>query len=64
MLRLALVLTAAAFVTFSADASAMGRDQAELAAAPRIPVFYHRMMCRLLGLRVRSIGARSTRDRC
>ena len=57
MLRLALVLTAAAFVTFPLMPVQWAAIKLNWPLRRRIPVFYHRMMCRLLGIRVRSIGA-------
>src|SRR3979411_710579 len=57
MLRLVLVLTAAAFVTFPLMPVQWAAIKLNLPLRRRIPVFYHRTMCRLLGVRARSIGA-------
>jgi 1-acyl-sn-glycerol-3-phosphate acyltransferase len=57
MLRLALVLTAAALVTFPLMPVQWAAIKLDWPLRRRIPVFYHRMMCRLLGIRVRNIGA-------
>jgi 1-acyl-sn-glycerol-3-phosphate acyltransferase len=57
MLRLVLVLTAAAFVTFPLMPLQWAAVKLNWPLRRRIPVFYHRIMCRLLGVRVRSIGA-------
>lgn len=57
MLRLMLVLTAAAFVTFPLMPVQWVAIKLNWPLRRRIPVFYHRTMCRLLGIRVRSIGA-------
>src|SRR4051812_5045973 len=56
MLRLVLVLTAAAFVTFPLMPVQWAAIKLNWPLRRRIPVFYHRVMCRLLGVRVRSIG--------
>src|SRR5258708_8748013 len=57
MLRLVLVLTAAAFVTFPLMPVQWAAIKLNSPLRRRIPVFYHRVMCRLLGVRARSIGA-------
>src|SRR5205085_11231421 len=57
MLRLVLVLTAAAFVTFPLMPVQWLAIKFNWPLRRRIPVFYHRIMCRLLGIRVRNIGA-------
>src|SRR3954453_13017928 len=57
MLRLVLVLTAAALVTFPLMPVQWAAIRLNWRLRRRIPVFYHRTMCRLLGIRVRSIGA-------
>ena len=56
MLRLVLVLTAAAFVTFPLMPVQWAAIKLNWPLRRRIPVFYHRTMCRLLGIRVRIVG--------
>src|SRR3954466_4006141 len=59
MLRLVLVLTAAAFVTFPLMPVQWAAIRLGWKLRRRIPVIYHRIMCRLLGIKVHMIGAPS-----
>jgi 1-acyl-sn-glycerol-3-phosphate acyltransferase len=57
MLRLAVVLAAFVVVTLPLMPLQWLAVALKLPLRRRIPVFYHRMLCRLLGIRVRATGA-------
>jgi len=57
MLRLLLMLIAVAAVTLPLMPVQWAAIALKLPLRRRIPVFYHRILCRLLGVRVRVIGA-------
>src|SRR5689334_24658364 len=56
MLRVAFVIAAFALVTFPLMAVQWAAIALKRPLRRRIPVFYHRFVCRLLGIRVRCTG--------